>query len=61
MKKQLLLTPKDCQEVLRVGNTKFYEEIVKDDTFPKPVIIGKSKFYRTEDIEEWVRGLKASA
>lgn len=61
MKKQLLLTPKDCQEVLGVGNTKFYSEIVKDETFPKPVIIGKSKRYKTEDIEAWVRGLKASA
>ncbi len=61
MKKQLLLTPKDCQEVLRVGNTTFYNEVIKKEGFPKPVIIGKSKRYKTEDIEEWVRGLEASA
>lgn len=61
MKMQLLLTAKDCQEILSVGNTKFYDDTVKDETFPKPVVIGKSKRWRYEDIKEWVLNLKASA
>jgi len=46
--------------VLNIGNTKFYE-IVKDENFPKPVVVGKSKFWRMEDLEKWVMSLEACA
>jgi len=57
----LLLKPKDCANVLNVGVTKFYEEVVTDKTFPAPIMIGKTKYYRYEDVQNWVSGLKASA
>jgi len=58
---KLLLRPEECATLLDCGKTKFYEDFVKNPTFPKPVIIGKTKFWKFVDIEEWVKGLKASA
>ena len=58
---KLLLRPDECAEILGCKKTKFYEDFVKDSTFPKPVIVGKTKFWKFADIEEWVRNLKAIA
>lgn len=58
---KLLLTPKECAEVLSIGITKFYNDIVKNPTFPKPVILGKTKLYRFADVMKWVESLDAVA
>ena len=58
---KLLLRPEECAKLLDVGKSKFYEDFVKDPTFPKPVQVGKTKFWRLKDIQEWVESLKSVA
>lgn len=58
MKNQsLLVYPKQAQEILGVGPTKFYEFIKKDD-FPKSKLPnGKRPMYLRRELEEWVNKL----
>lgn len=58
MKNQsLLVYPKQAQEILGVGPTKFYEFIKKDD-FPKAKLPnGKRPMYLRRELEEWVNKL----
>lgn len=53
----LLLYPKQAQEFLGVGTTKFYE-LIKSPTFPKSKNpLGKRPMYLREELEHWVKNL----
>ena len=51
----------ECAKFLGMKKTKFYADVVSDPTFPKPIMIGKTKYWRTYDVEEWVMSRKAIA
>ncbi|MBA4260336.1 MAG: hypothetical protein C0446_14330 [Chitinophaga sp.] len=51
--------PKEAQEILGIGTTKFYE-LNKRLDFPKPQTpFGKRPMYIREELEMWVKNLAA--
>ena len=57
----LLVYPKEAQEILGVGPTKFYE-LINLENFPNTRVLpgGKRPVYLRSEIEEWVKNLPAS-
>lgn len=57
----LLVYPKEAQEILGVGPTKFYE-LIKLPHFPKTRSLteGKRAVYLRTELEAWVRSLPAT-
>jgi len=58
---KILLMAEECAKYLGMKKTKFYADVLTDVTFPRPIMIGKTKFWRTYDVEEWVMTRKAIA
>jgi predicted DNA-binding transcriptional regulator AlpA len=57
MNNSILLYPKQAQEILGVGSTKFYE-LNKLPDFPKTRNpLGKRPMYLRKEIEAWAAGL----
>lgn len=53
----LLVYPKQAQEILGVGTTKFYE-LCKLEDFPKPKNpLGKRPMYVRKELEKWIDSL----
>lgn len=51
-----LLKIKETCNLLNISLRKFYEDIVKDETFPKPFRLGKTKtkLYSEGEIRKWI-------
>ena len=48
-----LLTVKDVQSRVRFSRTKLYE-LISEGVFPKPVRIGGSSRWRSDDVDMWI-------
>ncbi|MDR3503890.1 MAG: helix-turn-helix domain-containing protein [Legionella sp.] len=58
--KPILIYPKQAQEMLGIGSTKFYE-LIKLSDFPKSRNpLGKRPMYLRKEIENWVEGLSTA-
>lgn len=56
--KSLFVYPKQAQEILGVGTTKFYE-LNKLPDFPKAKNpLGKRNFYLRSELEDWAKKVK---
>lgn len=54
----LLVYPKQAQQILGVGPTKFYE-LVKLPTFPKSkVLVGKRPMFLRKELEAWAKNVE---
>jgi len=48
-----LVSVRDIAAILSMHTSSIYS-IVKNKNFPKPVMVGKSKRWYLEDVEEWL-------
>lgn len=50
---KLMITPKEAMTLLGVGHNTMYENLLRNDDFPK-IIIGKKFYIPVKELKEWI-------
>jgi predicted DNA-binding transcriptional regulator AlpA len=57
----VLMTLTEVREMLRIKQSSFYQFLKKEDSFPKPILVGSKRRWKREDIVEWIHSRAYSA